>query len=75
MVRLLQEMLDERGFDLDEPTTAEGDEPELLRTFTAARDLARRLDAGLDVEREDLAQAIDDLRGAHDYLVGERPAS
>jgi hypothetical protein len=74
MVRLLQEMLDERGFDLDEPVTAEGEEPAMLRTFVAARDLARRLDAGLDVEREDLDQAIDDLRDVHDYLVGDRPA-
>jgi hypothetical protein len=74
MVRLIQEMLEERGFDLHEPITAEGEEPELLRSFLAARELAQLLDEGIDVDPDGVADAIDDLRALHDYLVVDRAA-
>jgi hypothetical protein len=74
MVRLVQQMLDERGFDLHEPITAEGEEPEILRSFLAARELVAVLDAGGEVEPEAIADAIEDVRAVHDHVVAGRAA-
>jgi hypothetical protein len=74
MVRVIGAMLAARGFQLDEPITAEGEEPEILRSYVAARELAGVLDRGVDVENEDVVEAIDDLRAVHDYVINERAA-
>jgi hypothetical protein len=74
LVRLAEEMLTERGFDLTNPVVAEGDDPDVVRDFIAARDVARALDGGAEVEREDVATALEDLVEIHDLIVEQRAA-
>jgi hypothetical protein len=68
---LLEEMLVQRGFQLDEPVTAEGEDREIVTTFLGARAVAREAERGL-VEPEDVAEAMDALRAVHDYLILDR---
>ena len=71
MVRLVEGMLVERDYNLEEPVTVEGEEPEVVRLFLSAREAARMVDAGA-AEDEDVSNAIDDLRSIFEYLVAER---
>ena len=74
LVRLIEQMLVERGFDVHEADPAETEEPELVRPFQAARELADRIDVGADVEPEEVADALDDVRAIHDHLQAGRSA-
>jgi hypothetical protein len=71
---LVGRMLTARGFPVDDPVADDGEEPEVLRQFRAGREIAIRVDSGLDVEREDVFDAIEGLKGVYDYLVSERAA-
>ena len=71
IVRLIEEMLVERGYQLQEPITAEGQDPEILRQLVAAAQTARLAEEG-KAEREDVLAAIDDLRSIYEFLVTER---
>ena len=73
IVRFVQQMLAERNFQLDEPVTAEGEDPDVVRDFLAARDLTRRAEAGT-VEPEDVEVALENLREIYEYLVANRAA-
>src|SRR5262245_31988905 len=72
VVRLIDEMLRVGGYDLEEPVTAEGDDPEIRRSYLAARDVAAAVDRGDDVDAEDVEDALDDLRDVYDYLIADR---
>lgn len=41
MVRTVEEMLRDRGYDLENPVVVEGEDPDLVRDFLAAREIAR----------------------------------
>jgi hypothetical protein len=71
MARLIEEMLVARGFQLDEPVTAEGEEFEIVKQFLAALEVARLADAG-DADPGDVAAAIEGFRAIYEYLVAER---
>jgi hypothetical protein len=73
IVRFVEQMLVERGFQLDEPVTAEGADRELVEDFVAARDLARRAETG-GVEREDVEVALGNLREIYEQLAAGRAA-
>jgi hypothetical protein len=73
MVRFVRQMLTERGVDLSEPVTAEGEEPDLLGDFLAARDVAATVEAG-GADPGDIAAALDSLREVYEYLVTSRAA-
>jgi uncharacterized protein (UPF0297 family) len=73
MVRFVEQMLRERGYDLENPVVVEGESPDLIRDYTAARDIARAADR-TRIEREDVAAALEDLAEIHDYLVEQRAA-
>jgi hypothetical protein len=75
VVRLIAEMLGESGFDIDEPVTAEGDDPDIFRGYVAARDVAAAVDRGDAVDREDVDDALDDLRDIYDYITEDRASS
>ena len=72
VVRLVEEMLLERGYDLENPVVAEGEDPDVVRDFLAARDIARAAET-TELEAEDVQTALEDLADVHDYLVEERP--
>jgi hypothetical protein len=73
VVRTVEQMLRERGFQIDEPVTAEGDDADIMRDFLAARELASAAErAGLD--QDDVDVALDDLREIYDYITQDRAA-
>jgi hypothetical protein len=71
MDRLVAQMLVESGYDVD-VVSAAGDEPEILRQFLAAREVARRADAG-EADPGDVADAIDAYRALYEHVTTERP--
>ena len=71
MTRLIEEMLVERGYQLDEPVTAEGEDPEIVKQFLAAVEIARLADAG-EADPGDVADAINGLRAVYEYVISER---
>ena len=71
MARLIEEMLVERGYQLDEPVTAEGEDPEIVKQFLAAVEIARLADAG-EADPGDVADAINGLRAVYVYVISER---
>jgi hypothetical protein len=71
---LLERMLEERGVVDDDVVTTEGTDPELLASFSAAADVARRVEQGESVERGDLDSAAATLRALYEHLTSERPA-
>jgi hypothetical protein len=71
---LLERMLEELRVVDDEVVTTEGADPELLASFSAAADVARRVEQGEDVERGDLDSAAATLRALYEHLVSERAA-
>jgi hypothetical protein len=70
MDRLLAEMLTARGYQLDEPVTAAGEEPEVVKQFIAAREIAQLVDAG-DADPGDIADAIEGYRSLYELITGE----
>jgi hypothetical protein len=70
MDRLLEEMLTARGYQLNEPVTASGEEPEVVKQFIAAREITRLADAG-DVDPGDVADAIEGYRSLFELITGE----
>jgi hypothetical protein len=71
LVRLVEEMLTDRGYDLENPVVEEGEDFDLVRNFRAAREIARAAET-TPLEREDLDAALDDLREIHDFLIEGR---
>jgi hypothetical protein len=71
MARQIEEMLVERGYQLDEPVTAEGEDPEIVKQFLAAVEIARLADAG-EADPGDVADAINGLRAVYEYVISER---
>jgi len=75
IVRFVRGMLEsDRRFDLSNPVVEEGGDPEIVRNFLAADDIALRIDAGADVEQADVQATLDDLRDIYEYLVADRAA-
>lgn len=75
IVRFVRGMLEsDRRFDLSDPVVQEGEDPEIVRNFLAAEDIALRMDAGADIEPPDVVTALDDLREVYEYLVADRAA-
>jgi hypothetical protein len=72
--RLLAEMLAARGFPLDDPIVVEGEEPEVVTDFRAARELTQRIETGLDDDPGDVAQAINNYREVYEFLIADRRA-
>jgi predicted nuclease with TOPRIM domain len=72
---LVKEMLETRGYDLDDPVMREGEDREVVADFLAAREITQRYDRGDDgVSPGDLAAAINAFRDLYHYLVDERRA-
>jgi hypothetical protein len=73
LVRLIEQMLVERGYDLENPVVVEGESRDIVSDFLAAREIARAAEQ-TKLEQEDIQTALDDLAEIHDYLVEDRAA-
>ena len=70
---LVERMLNERGYALDDPVAREGDEREVVAEFLAAREITRLVDRGSDaVSPGDVAAAVNGYRSIYEYLIAER---
>ena len=72
--RLIAQMLEARGYALDDPVARPGDESELVANYVSARELTQAVEAGTDVDREDIDTAIENYRAIYEYLIVERAA-
>jgi hypothetical protein len=73
LVRLIEQMLVERGYDLENPVVVESESRDIVSDFLAAREIARAAEQ-TKLEQEDIQTALDDLAEIHDYLVEDRAA-
>ena len=73
IVRLIESMLTDRGFDLENPVIVEDESRDVVADFLAARDISRAAETA-KLDQEDIQTALDDLAEIHDFLVDERGA-
>jgi hypothetical protein len=71
IVRLVGEMLADRGFDLENPVVVEDESRDIVADFLAAREIALAAET-TKLEQEDIQTALEDLTEIHDYLVEDR---
>ena len=69
---LVERMLRERGFPLEDDVAEDGVEPELLVNYRSAREIATRVERGNDVDPAEIGQAVHNLREIFEQLI-ERP--
>ena len=72
VVRLVEEMLTDRGFDLENPVVVEDESRDIVSDFLAARDIARAAET-TKLDEDDIQTALENLAEIHDYLVEDRP--
>jgi hypothetical protein len=71
---LAEQMLDERGYALEDPVAREGDDREVVAEFLAARETTQLLRDDPDaVSPGDVAAAVNGYRAIYEYLLEERP--
>jgi hypothetical protein len=68
---LIARMLTEAGYPLDtqDQVDDEGIDPEVMTSFFAAREIARQVDRGDDVDPGDVAQAVNLYRELYEHLI------
>ena len=72
---LVSQMLEARGYALDDPVAREGDDRETVAEFQAARETTQLLRDGPDsVSPGDVAEAVNGYRSLYGYLIEERAA-
>ena len=71
---LVERMLVARGFTPADPVAVEGDEPEVLASFRAAREITRLAESGADLSPGDIAPAIEGYREVYRVLTEQRRA-
>jgi hypothetical protein len=72
---LVERMLNERGYSLDDPVAREGDDREIVAEFLAAREITRLVEQGSDdVSPGDVGAAVNGYRAIFDFLIAERSA-
>jgi hypothetical protein len=75
LLGLVERMLGERGYSPDDPVAGDGDEPEILAEYRAARETTNALERGGDAAGPgDVAAAVTGLRTVYDHLLAERSA-
>ena len=73
---LVGRMLEETGYDLDDPIALEGEEREIVAEFLAAREITRAVESGWeDVSPGDVSAAVNSYRSIFDSIVSERRAA
>src|SRR5438067_1695099 len=69
---LVEQMLEERGYAIDDPVAREGDDREVVAEFLAAREITRlAADQADSVSPGDVAAAVNGYRSIYDHLLEE----
>ena len=72
---LVGQMLEERGYALDDPVAREGDDREVIAEFVSARETTQLLRDDPDsVSPGDVGEAVNAYRLLYEYLIEERAA-
>jgi hypothetical protein len=67
---LVERMLEEAGYDLDDPVVREGEEREVVAEYLAAREISDLVESGNDqVSPGDVAAAIEGLRALARFVI------
>jgi hypothetical protein len=73
---LVHRMLEEAGFDVDDPVERVGDEREVVANFLAAREIKLAVERGADeISPGDVAAAINNYREVYEFLLANRSAT
>ena len=67
---LVHRMLGERGYAVDDPVASQGEEPEIVVSYRAARETTERAELGA-ASRSEVEAAIEELREVFTALVAE----
>jgi hypothetical protein len=71
---LIAQMLEARGYAIDDPVVVEGDDRDVVADFLAARETMRAVEQGKEIEREDIETAIENYRELYEFLIEDRTA-
>jgi hypothetical protein len=71
---LIAQMLEARGYAIDDPVVREGDDRDVVADFLAAREIARAVEQGKEVDPEDIETAIENYRELYEFLIEDRAA-
>jgi hypothetical protein len=71
---LVERMLTERGFQLDDPVTVQGEDRDVVAEYQSAREVSDRVERDEDVDPGDIAMAIDGFQELYGFLLVERGA-
>jgi hypothetical protein len=70
---LVEQILVETGYDIDDPVVREGDEREVVAEYLAAREISDLVEESSDqMSLGDVAQAIAGLRAVAEHVIRER---
>jgi hypothetical protein len=70
---LVEQMLNERGYAIDDPVAREGDDREIVAEFLAAREITHLVRDNPDaVSPGDVAAAVNGYRSLYEYLIEGR---
>ena len=71
---LIAQMVQARGYAIDDPVASEGDDRDVVADFLAAREVTRAVEEGKEVDPEDIQTAIENYRELYEYLIEDRAA-
>lgn len=72
---LVRRILEERGYAIDDERVNEGNDPEIIAEYVAAREVTRRAERDdPDLSPGDIADAIGGYRSLYEYLLENRAA-
>jgi hypothetical protein len=70
---LVGRMLEETGYDVEDPVVREGEEREIVAEFLASREIKEAYERGSEeLSLGDIAAAVNGYRAIFDYLVSSR---
>jgi hypothetical protein len=71
---LIAQMLEARGYAIEDPVVVEGDDRDVVADFLAAREITRAVEQGKELEAEDIETAIENYRELYEFLIEDRAA-
>ena len=71
---LVERMLTERGFQLDDPVAVQAEDRDVVAEYRAAREVSDRVERDEDVDPGDIAVAINGFQELYGFLLVERAA-
>jgi hypothetical protein len=69
--RLIHEMVEARGYAIDDPVAREGDARDVVAEYLAAREITRAAEKS-ELDPEDIAVAMENYCDLYEYLIVER---